>query len=140
MSKQNDILALIPQRTPFVMLDEMVFCEGDITRTAFKVKEDNIFLRNGILEEPALIENIAQTAAARAGWIAIQQNKPVAIGYIAAIQQLEIFDRPQLHDLLETETVVTNQVMNVTVVTGKLSCRGRLLAQCEMKIFITNQS
>ena len=139
MSAHPDILTLIPQRTPFVMIDELLYCEGDTTRTCFRVKDDNIFLNNEILEEPALIENIAQTAAARAGYVGVQQNKPVAIGYIAAIQQLEIFDRPKLNDLLETETVVTNQVLNVTVVRGKLSCNGKLLAQCEMKIFITNQ-
>ena len=139
MSTHPDILSLIPQRTPFVMIDELLYCEGDATRTSFRVKGDNIFLNNGILEEPAMIENIAQTAAAQAGYVGVRQNKPVAIGYIAAIQQLEIFDRPKLNDLLETETVVTNQVLNVTVVRGKLSCNGKLLAQCEMKIFITNQ-
>lgn len=139
MSKLPDILTLIPQRKPFVMIDELLYCEGDLTRTSFRVKEDNIFLTNGILEEPALVENIAQTAAARAGFMGVQQNKPVAIGYIAAIQHLEIFDRPKLDDLLETETIVQNQVLNVTVVEGTSSCNGKVLAKCIMKIFITNQ-
>ena len=69
------------------------------------------------------------------------QNRIVCINMRALrlTRQLEIFDRPKLNDLLETETVVTNQVLNVTVVRGKLSCNGKLLAQCEMKIFITNQ-
>jgi predicted hotdog family 3-hydroxylacyl-ACP dehydratase len=122
------------------MVDALVFCEGNTTRTSFKIREDNIFLENGILSEAALIENIAQTAAARAGWVSKKEDQPAPIGYIGAVQQLEIFSLPKLNDELETETIVKNQIFNITVITGRVSCNGNVLAQCEMKIFITNQS
>lgn len=80
----DNIQSLIPQRAPFVMVDALVSCEENSTRTVFKIRPDNIFLENGILAEAALIENIAQTAAARAGWISKKEEQPVAIGYISA--------------------------------------------------------
>ena len=140
MSLVTNIESLIPQRPPFVMISELVYSEGNETRSKFVVESDNIFLNKDRLLEPALVENIAQTAAARAGWLALNENKPVAIGYIGAIQQLEIFDLPVKGDTLETEIRVMNQVFNVTFISGKLCCNGRLLATCEMKIFISNNN
>ncbi|HTF29595.1 MAG TPA: hypothetical protein VK625_12170 [Flavitalea sp.] len=137
MSLVTNIESIIPQRPPFVMISELVYCEGEETRSKFFVEADNIFLKEEKLMEPALVENIAQTAAARAGWLALNENRPVAIGYIGAIQQLEIFDLPVKGDTLDTEIRVMNQVFNVTLISGKLSCKGRLLATCEMKIFIS---
>ena len=137
MSLVNNIESIIPQRPPFVMISELVYCEDEDTRSKFFVEADNIFLKEDRLMEPALVENIAQTAAARAGWLALNENRPVALGYIGAIQQLEIFDLPVKGDILDTEIKVMNQVFNVTLISGKLSCEGRLLATCEMKIFIS---
>jgi len=137
MSLVTNIESIIPQRPPFVMISELVYCEDEDTRSKFFVEADNIFLKEDRLLEPALVENIAQTAAARAGWLALNENRPVTLGYIGAIQQLEIFDLPVKGDILDTEIKVMNQVFNVTLISGKLSCQGRLLATCEMKIFIS---
>ena len=53
--------------------------------------------------EPGLLENIAQTAAARAGYEAKKENEPVRVGYIGAVKNFEVFDLPGLHDMIETE-------------------------------------
>ena len=44
-----------------------------------------MLVSNGEFSEAGLMENIAQTAAARAGYIAVMENKPVAIGYIMSV-------------------------------------------------------
>ena len=137
MSLVDNIESLIPQRWPFIMINELEYCEGDTTRSSFTVGPDNIFVVNGRLREPALVENIAQTAAARAGWLACRENRPVTLGYIGAIQKLEIFGLPATGDLVSTEIKVLNQVFDVTLVAGTLSCNGEVMASCEMKIFIT---
>jgi predicted hotdog family 3-hydroxylacyl-ACP dehydratase len=131
-----DITELIPQKPPFVMVDQLIFVDEEITRTTFTVQADNVLTENGVFSEAGLIENIAQTAAAGAGYKAMQQNEPVKAGFIGAIKDLEIFGLPKIGQLLETEVHIENQVFNVTIVTGKVACAGKLLAQCEMKIFI----
>lgn len=131
-----DILKLIPQRPPFVMIDRLVASDGLNTSTTLLVTRQNVLLANGYLSEAGLIENIAQTAAAKAGYEALKNNEPVKTGYIGAIKNLEVFSLPKVNDLLETEVTVDNQIFDVTLISGRVKCNGELLAQCEMKIFI----
>jgi predicted hotdog family 3-hydroxylacyl-ACP dehydratase len=137
ISKEH-IESLIPQRPPFVMIDELIYSDEKVSRTRFRVREDNILVENGRLSEAGLLENIAQTAAARAGFFAKNEKGPVRVGYIGAVKNFEVFDLPGIHDTLETEIVISNQVFDVTVINGSIHCNNRLLAACEMKIFITN--
>ena len=133
---EENIISLIPQKAPFVMIDRLLYSDEKSTHTSFRVREDNIFLADGILAEPALVENIAQTAAARAGWVTHMENLPVLVGYIGAIKDLEVFNLPKINDILETEIIIKNQVFDVTLIAGTVRCNGVLMAQCEMKIFI----
>ena len=130
------ILNYIPQRQPFVMVDEIVYSAETITRSKFVIAAGNIFIEEGYFKEPGLVENIAQTAAARAGYIAHTQNKPVMVGYIGAIKNLEIFFLPKTGDELITEIIIENQIFDVTLIVGKIICNDKIAAQCEMKIFI----
>lgn len=133
---QENILNLVPQRAPFLMVDGVLNSDEKKTTTYFLIKEDNILVKDGKFSEAGLIENIAQTAAARAGVTAMQENKPVAIGYIAAVQNLEIITLPETNNTIHTEITAENEIMNVLLISGKTSCNGKLLATCNMKIFI----
>ena len=132
----DDILALIPQKPPFVMVSKLLHVDETTTKSSFIIEQDNVFLKNGVFQEAGLMENIAQTAALRSGYMANTINKPVANGYIGAIKDLEIFGLPKAGDELITEIAIENQVFNVTVLSGKVWHDGNLLAQCEMKVFI----
>lgn len=136
MNPEEDIQLLIPQRPPFVMIGQLLCSDEKITRTAFRVSEENIFVENGHFYEPGLLENIAQTAAARAGTISRRENKPVQAGYIAAVKNLEIFGLPKTGDELITEIQIEEQVFTFTLLSGKVWCNELLIAQCEMKISI----
>jgi predicted hotdog family 3-hydroxylacyl-ACP dehydratase len=134
----ENTLALIPQKPPFVMIDALLFSDEKRTVSRFRIPEGNIFVKEGLFREPGLVENIAQTAAARAGHEAASRNIPVTVGYIAAIKNLEIFSLPKVNDELETEIIIQNQVFQVTVLKGMTKCGETVLALCEMKIFLTH--
>lgn len=136
MITTGDIQSLIPQRPPFVMVDQLLSFTETTAHGGFTIKADNIFLENGEFKEPGLLENIAQTAAARAGYISKKENKPVAIGYIGAVKNLEIYSFPKVGDELITEITIENQIFDVTIISGKISCNETVLAQCQIKIFI----
>lgn len=106
------------------------------TTTGFTITADNIFVKNGVFKEPGLVENIAQTAAAGAGYVSYTQNKPVLVGYIGAVNNLQVFALPATGDELITEITTENQIFDVTLISGKITCNGQLIAQCNMKIFI----
>jgi len=136
----NEILPLIPQRPPFVMIDQLIYNDEKCSRSTFLVKEGNILIEDGELSECGMAENIAQTAAARAGYLSKLFNKPVLTGYIGAIKNFEVFALPKINDKLETEIIIDNQIFDVTLISAKVKCRNDLLAQCQMKVFIVQQS
>jgi predicted hotdog family 3-hydroxylacyl-ACP dehydratase len=134
--EELDILSLIPQKPPFVMVDELLFSDDNITRTKFIVPADNVFVINGEFSEAGLMENMAQTAAAGSGNMARIEDRPVATGYIGQVKNFEIFELPKVGDELLTEIKIEVQVFDAGIVSGKVWCQNKLLAQCEMKIFI----
>lgn len=136
MIEAENIQTLIPQGPPFVMIDRLLSFTETTTSTGFCITNDNIFVVDGIFKEPGLVENIAQTAAARAGYVSKKENKPVLVGYIGAVNSFQVFSLPKTGDQLITEITVENQIFDVTLISGKITCNGQVIAQCKMKIFI----
>ena len=123
-----------------IMVDELLFSNETSTRCRFTVEAGNIFADAGVLCEPGLVENIAQTAAAGVGYLARQEEKAAPVGYIGAIKDLEIFMLPKVGDCIETEVQLVSRVFNVTLVNGTIYCNNELAVKCEMKIFVTKPS
>ena len=63
-----DVLELLPQRRPYIMVDRLTHFDWVSAKTVFVVREDNLFCKDGVMEEAGLVENIAQTCAARTGF------------------------------------------------------------------------
>lgn len=135
MATEN-ILELIPQKPPFVMVDELLACADNTATTRLTIRADNIFVQDGTFKEPGLVENIAQTAAARSGYVSKTENKPVPVGYIGAVNNLQVHALPGTGDELITEITIENQIFDVTLISGKITCNGNIIVQCTMKIFI----
>lgn len=117
------------------MVGTLISTDETTTKSSFIIKADNVLVKDNIFQEAGLMENIAQTAALRAGYEAQIQNKPEEAGYIGAVKNLEIFALPKIGDELITEITIENQVFNITVFSGKVWHNDELLAQCEMKVF-----
>jgi predicted hotdog family 3-hydroxylacyl-ACP dehydratase len=132
-----DVKTLIPQQPPFVMIDRMVHFDEVVTKTEFEVRPDNLFIENGKLLEAGLIENIAQTCAARMGYIKTRiLGDDVHLGFIGAMKSLSINKLPEPGSILETTIEVVNEVFNITLVNATTTCKGEVLVTCEMKISI----
>jgi predicted hotdog family 3-hydroxylacyl-ACP dehydratase len=133
----ENIIPLIPQKPPFVMVGKLLHTDVNITRSSFIVNGDNVFIKDNLFQEAGLMENIAQTAALRAGYLAQIEDKPVAVGYIGAVSSFEIFDLPKVNDEIVTEITVENQIFDITVLSGRVWHNKNLMAKCEMKLFIS---
>ena len=132
----TDIQEYIPQRPPIVMIDRIVDISESKVVCEFQIKKDNLFVAEGKLFEPGIIENIAQTIAAGAGYRAKQNNEKVKLGYIAAIKNLNICMLPSVDDILTTTVQIVNEVFSVTIVQAVVLCGSTEIADCEMRIFI----
>jgi hypothetical protein len=95
-----------------------------------------MMVENGFLSPEGMIENMAQTAAAGVGYSSLKKGTPPPIGFIGAISKLSVYNQPGVNQEISTEIVTTNQIMNVTVIRGKVFLKDELMAECEMKIFI----
>ena len=105
-----DILELIPQRKPFLLVDELIDFEQDSSVTTFKVPEDGILVRNGRLSEAGLLENIAQSCAARIGYINKINNKDILQGVIGSVKDFKVEFQPEAGSVLTTRIEVLNEV------------------------------
>jgi predicted hotdog family 3-hydroxylacyl-ACP dehydratase len=134
-----DILTLLPQRPPFVMVGKLHHCDRDVTRTSYLVNRDNIFCNTEQFTESGLIENIAQTCAARIGYINKHiYNNTVKLGFIGAIRNLEIFRLPKIGELLVTQITTIEEVFQMTLVNATITVGEELISSCEMKISTTD--
>lgn len=79
---QIDIHELLPQQEPFIMIDRLVYCDKTVTLAETEIRNDHIFVENGHLSTSGLIENIAQTCAARIGYYNYIHKKGIQIGFI----------------------------------------------------------
>ncbi len=135
VTKEN-ILNYIPQRDPICLVHTIYESNDEATKTGFKVEEDHFFVSNGCLTEAGVIENLAQSCAAGAGYNISLKNQPPKVGFIANIKDLVIHSLPKVNSEVITEVKLKAFVMNVTLVIVKSSCNGKPIAECEMKIFI----
>lgn len=131
----EDITTYIPQRPPMVMIHNLLEAGEEKAVTQLHISRDNIFVGDGVLTEPGLVENIAQTAAVQVGYVCVQKNIHVPIGYIAAIKDLKVYRLPSENSTITTTVTVKNQVLDITLVEGEIIQNGEILCRCEMRIF-----
>jgi predicted hotdog family 3-hydroxylacyl-ACP dehydratase len=140
LADRHDIVNYIPQRAPFVMVHNLIAVENDRATTEFEILGDNVLVRDGFLSESGMVENIAQTVAAQAGYDAHIQNSPTPLGYIANIKDLKVFDLPPVGSLLTTSVQVVNQVFDMTLCKGEVKVRDQVLCQCEIRVFVKSST
>lgn len=117
------------------MVDGLVDCDNTTTTSRLELNKKNIFCRNGYFHEPGLIENIAQTAALRAGFAAYQNKNEVETGFIGAVKKLKIYDLPKDSGVLKTTITVLTEIANATIIKGQVYAGSTLMAEGEMSIF-----
>ncbi|WP_370860548.1 beta-hydroxyacyl-ACP dehydratase [Parabacteroides faecis] len=138
----EDIKNLIPQRDPIMMVDKLIDVDGDVAVTSLTVRDDNYFIdENGLLAEPGLIEHIAQSASAFAGYRAMASGAVIPpVGYIGEVKRFHCYRRPYVDDELHTVITMGTEIAGVTVITGEIRLGDEIIADTQMKIFIEKNS
>ena len=132
----DGILSLILQRAPIVMLD--AFFEGNETEacTGLTIRSGNLFCVNGRFTEPGLIEHIAQSASAHAGYKALCKQQTAPLGFIGEIKKLRVFRLPAVGEQLKTSVQVLSEVLNISLISAEIKSADEPIATCQMKIFV----
>ena len=137
----TDIKNLIPQRSPIMMVDELLEAHDDIARTSLNIRDDNFFLESdGAIAEPGVIEHIAQSASAFAGYNAMQAGATEPpVGYIGEVKRFRLNRRPCKGETLVTTITMGPTVNGVTIITGETVSGEETIATTQMKIYVAGE-
>ena len=133
------VLELLPQRPPFVMIDSLLSFDAVNTVTCLKIREDNLFFDDGCFTAYGITENIAQTAAARLGYINYINKTEVKIGYIGAVKNLRVLRTPKAGEEIVTTITLKEEVFGMSLVDAVVRSGNEIMAECEMKIAVASE-
>ena len=133
-----DILTLIPQRRPFVMIDRLLHFDEVLTVAQFTVREDNIFVDNGHFSATGMMENIAQTCAGRIGYWNYINGRAIQLGFIGAVRGYTVHRTALLGETLVTSIRVKEEIFQMTLVDAVVKVGDEVIAECEMKIALSD--
>ncbi len=137
--EEIDIHELLPQQEPFVMVGRLIGFDDKETVTATTVTEENIFVDNGVFTESGVIENIAQTGAARIGYInkyILKQG--IQLGFIGAVRNLSITRLPVTGEEIHTSICVLEEIFGMTLISAEVKTGDETVATAEMKIALSD--
>ena len=141
LKQGEELLQYIPQRNPFVMVDKLYAINDTKVISGFTVTKENVLVEDMTFQEGGLIENMAQTVALFAGYKAAKLGKEAPIGYIAGIKDVIIHQLPLVGEILHTKVEITNELMNMQIAQAEVKDeKGQVLASCELRIFIKEES
>lgn len=137
-TKDVDIRALIPQRPPILMVDRLVRVDGDEAEACFTVCPGNMFLDDeGCLAETGVLEHIAQSASAFAGWRALdaEAGQP-PVGFIGEVKKFHCHRRPRVGDELHTVVSIQTEFDGILVVAAEARAGGQPVADTQLKVSV----
>jgi len=134
--RNEEIYDLIPQRPPIVIVDVVWSVSESEAETGLTVTEDNIFVKEGTLREPGIVEHIAQSAAVFAGYGSFVRHEHPKLGFIGEIKDCVIHKLPTVGQELRTHIILVTEVGGIRLINAEVRGNEELIAQCAMKIFL----
>ena len=133
-----DIHELLPQQEPFVMIGKLTHFDMEKTVTETVITESNIFTENGAFTASGVIENIAQTCAARIGYVnKYILKKGIQLGFIGAIRNLQLHRCPKVGEAIKTTILTIEEIFGMTLVKATVCVEDEVIAESEMKIALS---
>ena len=71
IAQEQTIIQYIPHRAPMIMVDGLLAYEEKSIESSLTIQSSNVFVEDGAFTPPGMVENIAQTVAAGAGYQAL---------------------------------------------------------------------
>ena len=117
------------------MIDAMLHYDDTRTTTSFEIRDNNLFLSADRLTSCGVIENIAQTCAARIGYInKYILKRDITAGVVAAIKKFEIHEWPHIGDVITTDVEVQAEAFGMMLAMATVRLDGKEIATAEVKM------
>lgn len=136
ITSAETLLQCIPQRNPIVMVDVLYhFNETEVSAGLF-VETAGIFIKNNALQEPGLIEHMAQTVALHTGFGYFIKQEQAPTGYIGSIANLKINRLPIANEKIQTTATILQEFAGITLVDIICQINDETIATAQMKTVI----
>lgn len=133
-----DIHELLPQQEPFVMVGKLTYFDMEKTITETQVIDTNLFVVENKFSSSGIIENIAQTCAARIGYVnKYILKRGIQLGFIGAVRNLSIYRLPNVGETIETTILTIEEIFGMTLVNATVKIEDEIIADAEMKIALS---
>ena len=132
-----DLHTVLPQQEPFGMVGSLIAFDADSSVTETLSREDNIFVDDGHFSASGMMENIAQTCAARVGFYnKYVLHKDVQVGFIGAVRNYVVHSLAPVGEMLTTRVDILQDVFGMTLANAQVTCRGEVIAEAEIKLAV----
>lgn len=132
-----DLHTVLPQQEPFVMVGSLIAFDADSSVTETHIREDNIFVDDGHFSASGMMENIAQTCAARVGFYnKYVLHKDVQVGFIGAVRNYVVHSLAPVGEMVTTRVDILQDVFWMTLANAQVTCRGEVIAEAEIKLAV----
>lgn len=131
-----DFKALIPHRSPMVLIDEVIEYGADRIRATRTVRDGDPFVGADGLDESAMLEVIAQTIAAGDAMYARSKGGTVRKGYLTGLTGVKIHGRAGIGDVIDVTAFCLKRMDGMGLFDVQALSEGRLLAEGRFKLFV----
>lgn len=134
ISDLESIKQLLPHREPMIMVDGLLYFDGNKAVSSLTIKKSNILVTDEFFSETGLIEHMAQSAALLTGYRHKSQKLPIKEGFIAAIKNLTIQTCPKVDEVIHTEATIAYEMVNMTIMQLTSRVNKTIIAMAEMTL------
>jgi predicted hotdog family 3-hydroxylacyl-ACP dehydratase len=128
------IREILPQRDPFLFVDELLHYDERETRTSYTVPAEHLLVEDGVLTASGILENMAQSSAARIGYLSkFVLHVPVRIGYIGAVRKFRLSRLPAVGETLQTTILLREDVFGISLTDAVVSVGDEIIAEASLK-------
>ena len=132
-----DLHTVLPQQEPFVMVGSLIAFDAGSSVTETLIREDNIFVDDGHFSASGMMENIAQTCAARVGFYnKYVLHKDVQVGFIGAVRNYVVHSLAPVGEMVTTRVDILQDVFGMTLANAQVTCRGEVIGEAEIKLAV----
>ena len=129
-----EISEILLQRPPFLFVDRLERYDEVETVTSFSVPENHLLVEDGRLTASGILENMAQSSAARIGYLCKYiLHVPVRIGYIGAIRKFRIHRLPAVGETVTTTIIFREDVFGITLADAVVRVGDDVVAEATLK-------
>lgn len=134
-----DVRELLPQQDAFVMVDRLEQCDEQTTVSSLHIRPDNLFVDEGGLLEAGILEHMAQTAAARNGYMdKYVHGGFIRLGFIGEIKDATIYRRPQAGETLHSTMAIVSEILSLLLIKVEVRSGEELIADGHIKLVMTS--